>query len=191
MKKKILTLGLVAALSATAAIGGTLAYFSDTAEKTNTFNVGNVDIDVLEPNWEAKGKEDAKNVYPGKILDKDPKVTNVGANPCYVRVSVSNLDQYVAEYGAGAIIAREGGSAKWVDGEDGFYYWTEVLNPNATTETLFDKIVIPTQLKNGASAADIVVHADAIQSEGFTGTILTEAGAVSQELKTWFDGMNN
>ena len=37
MKKKILTLGLVAALSATAAIGGTLAYFTDRADATNTF----------------------------------------------------------------------------------------------------------------------------------------------------------
>ena len=65
MKKKILTLGLVAALSATAAIGGTLAYFTDTAEKVdNVFTVGNVKIQIAEENWNA---ENAKNVYPGQI----------------------------------------------------------------------------------------------------------------------------
>ena len=42
-----MTLSLVVALAATAVIGGTLAYFTDTEEKTNTFTVGNVDITLL------------------------------------------------------------------------------------------------------------------------------------------------
>lgn len=48
MKKKILALCLVVALAATAVIGGTLAYFTDTDAKTNVFVVGNVDIELIE-----------------------------------------------------------------------------------------------------------------------------------------------
>lgn len=42
MKKKILSLCLVVALAATAIIGGTLAYFTDTDNATNTFTTANV-----------------------------------------------------------------------------------------------------------------------------------------------------
>ena len=46
MKKKILTICLVVALLATA-VGGTLAYFTDTDAQKNTFTTGNVAIDLL------------------------------------------------------------------------------------------------------------------------------------------------
>ena len=48
MKKKIFALCLVVALAATAVIGGTLAYFTDTDAETNVFVVGNIDIDLIE-----------------------------------------------------------------------------------------------------------------------------------------------
>ncbi|MBO5347613.1 MAG: hypothetical protein J6A45_05725, partial [Lachnospiraceae bacterium] len=43
-KKKLLALCLCVAMGATAIAGGTLAYFTDTDEKTNTFVAGNVEI---------------------------------------------------------------------------------------------------------------------------------------------------
>ena len=48
MKKKILALCLCVALAATAIVGASLAYFTDTDEATNTFAVGNVSIDLIE-----------------------------------------------------------------------------------------------------------------------------------------------
>ena len=48
MKKKILAIGLVVAMAATAVVGGTLAYFTDTDQKTNTFTAGGVKIDLIE-----------------------------------------------------------------------------------------------------------------------------------------------
>ena len=44
MKKKILTLSLAACLAATAIIGGTMAYFTDSDVATNVMAVGNVQI---------------------------------------------------------------------------------------------------------------------------------------------------
>lgn len=48
MKKKIIALCLVVALALTAVVSGSLAYFTDTDAKTNTFTVGNVKIKLLE-----------------------------------------------------------------------------------------------------------------------------------------------
>lgn len=55
MKKKILTLCLVVALAATAIVGGTLAYFTDTDTETNTFTAGGVKIDLIEQQVNKEG----------------------------------------------------------------------------------------------------------------------------------------
>ena len=95
MKKKIVSLVLVAALAFTALVGTTLAYFTDKTEAAkNTFTVGNVDIKLEEPAWTASGEKDAPEVYPGEALAKDPTVTNIGNNPCFVRVKVTGLNQF-------------------------------------------------------------------------------------------------
>ncbi len=50
MKKKMMALVLCVALVAVAAVGATMAYFTDTKTAENTFTVGNVKIDLLESN---------------------------------------------------------------------------------------------------------------------------------------------
>ena len=56
MKKKIIAVCLIVALAATAVIGGTLAYFTDTKEATNTFTVGGVKIELIEQQSSEDGK---------------------------------------------------------------------------------------------------------------------------------------
>ena len=167
MKKKIVTVCLAAALMVTALIGGSLAYFTDEETKDNTFTVGNVDIVLDEPDWNGP----IKDAYPGQVLGKDPNVTNIGANPCYVRIKVTGLDCLKP---AGDIIYRvKNGAAgsidsKWIAGNDGYFYYTEILEPGKTTTDLFDEIVIPTSVTNGYNGNyDVVVKAEAIQSQGF------------------------
>lgn len=58
MKKKIITLCLVLALALTAIGGATLAYFTDTAERTNTFAAGGVAIDLIEQERGENGLQD-------------------------------------------------------------------------------------------------------------------------------------
>ena len=67
MKKKLLAMCLVVALAATAIIGGTLAYFTDTDKETNTFTAGGVKIDLIEQ----QGNEDGTGLVDyvdGKTL---------------------------------------------------------------------------------------------------------------------------
>ena len=68
MKKKILALCLVVALAATAVIGGTLAYFTDTDEATNTFTVGGVKIDLIEQQGNEDGTDLVAYVQEDKLL---------------------------------------------------------------------------------------------------------------------------
>ena len=91
MKKKIISLCLVIALVATAIAGATLAYFTDTDDATNTFTVGNVDIELEEPSWDP---EDKHNIMPGAYFPKDPTITVAAdSEDCYVFLDVT-LNKY-------------------------------------------------------------------------------------------------
>ena len=83
-KKKIVALIMVAALAMTTLIGGTLAYFTDEDEATNTFTMGNVKIELEE----TFDKENAELV-PGVDIQKEVKVKNTGHNDAYVRVHIA------------------------------------------------------------------------------------------------------
>ena len=48
MKKKILSIALVVCIAITAIAGATIAYLTDDDEATNTFTVGNVQIELVE-----------------------------------------------------------------------------------------------------------------------------------------------
>lgn len=62
MKKKLLALTLVVILALTAVIGGTLAYFTDNDQATNTFTVGKVDLTLTE---DVGTNEDHPDWLPG------------------------------------------------------------------------------------------------------------------------------
>lgn len=55
MKKKLVAISLVVAMLAVAVIGGSLAYFTDTDNATNTFTAGGVKIDLIEQQVNKEG----------------------------------------------------------------------------------------------------------------------------------------
>lgn len=88
MKKKILALALVVVLAVTAVTGATLAYFTDEDDATNTFTMGNVEIDLKE-------NYTPSTLVPGLDINKDVWVENVGTEEAYVRVHMAfpaNMD---------------------------------------------------------------------------------------------------
>ena len=114
MKKKILTICLIVALAATAIIGGTLAYFTDTDKATNTFTAGGVKIQLIEQQRNADSSalvpfENGKNLMPivgsaqgeqetvdgvklptaENYVDKIMTIKNTGASAAYVRIFVA------------------------------------------------------------------------------------------------------
>lgn len=91
MKKKITLVATSVLLVAALVIGGTLAYFTDTETKTNTFTVGNVDITLTEPNW----KNDNAKLIPGRVIAKDPTITlKSGSERAYTFMKVELSDDF-------------------------------------------------------------------------------------------------
>ena len=94
-KRNLLAAGVIlcALLSG---IGTTMAYFTESAQETNVFTTGDLDIGLKEPEWDPKDN-DGKNMYPGYTVYKNPTVKNItsdknGEEPCYVRMIVDILD---------------------------------------------------------------------------------------------------
>lgn len=187
-KKKIVSLCLAAVLVVMAIAGATVAYFTDTDKADNTFTVGNVKIDLTEPNWESSGSVDAPDVYPGEPLAKDPTVTNSGKNPCFVRIKVENLKQfddkgditYRTDYVAGKL------GENWVLHTDGYFYYTKVLEVGATTDALFDQIVMPTGLTGNEDTQPITVTAQAVQAQGAKPSFTAVQDMTVEEIAAWF-----
>ncbi len=186
-KKKIVSLCLAAVLVVMAVAGATVAYFTDTDSKDNTFTVGNVDITLTEPSWNTNGQE-SDDVYPGEPLKKDPTVENVGKNPCFVRIKVENLDQFdqkgMITYRTDYVTGKLG--TDWVLHTDGYFYYTKVLAVGETTDALFDQIVMPTGLTGGEAAKDIVVTAQAVQAQGAKASFAAVETMTVAEIAQWF-----
>ncbi len=96
MKKKIITSCLVVALLVLGIAGASLAYFTDTDAKDNTFTVGNVDIQLNEQQTSDDGLvafEQNKQLKPGtskdgNALSKIVTVKNTGKNDAWVWVEL-------------------------------------------------------------------------------------------------------
>ena len=125
MKKKITAIFLCVALVAIAIVGASLAYFTDTADATNTFTVGNVAIDLIEKERDGKGGTQDftqnKKLYPivgsaqdekdalgmpvaKNYVDKMVTIENTGSEKAYIRAYFaipSALDDGYETFNAG------------------------------------------------------------------------------------------
>ena len=98
MKKKLLAFAMVFALAAVAVVGGSLAYFTDTDTKDNTFTTGNVDIELIE-NFGDNNPDTPEKLLPatgsaqaGTLkngVTKEVSVKNTGSEDAYVRVHIA------------------------------------------------------------------------------------------------------
>lgn len=184
-KKKILSVALAASLAAVAVVSSSLAYFTDTDQKDNVFTVGNVDITLTEPNWDAEGKEEAEDMYPGEAVAKDPTVTNDGANPAFVRIKVEWPDTPKVTYRTDYVDNKLGEG--WVEADDGYFYYTKPLEIGKSTDALFDQIVLSTETTNGYDGSyDIVVTAEAVQAQGAKPSYDDVKNMTVEEIAAWF-----
>ncbi len=180
------------ALLALLFIGGTVAYFTDTDSATNTFTLGNVDIELIEPNWDSTGAAAAaQNILPGAVIAKDPKVQNVGTSDAYVFIKVkepcyATTKAFTYTVNSGWVVVGTAGacSGTGVNTIETVYAYggsnMTTLVSNTTTTALFDNVTLNTALDNAAVTAlsgatdnqgkQIVVTAYAIQKDNLSDT---------------------
>lgn len=168
MKKRIVTIALVVALVAIAAVG-TLAYFTDTDNATNTFTVGNVEIKLIEEERDGNGGTKAftqnKKLYPivgsaqgdkdeygmptaKNYVDKMVTIQNTGSEKAYIRAYFaipSALDDGYETFNAGMNVLHfnfgnkvENGVVTSTEGVE--WIWTHGSKWNYFETTLSDGI---------------------------------------------------
>jgi predicted ribosomally synthesized peptide with SipW-like signal peptide len=98
MNKKIIASLVTILVVGAAAIGGTIAYFSDVEVSTgNTFTAGTIDIAVDNENpWVSSGDYTFADMKPGQIEYSNFTIKNVGTNPVNVVKKVA-LDSTFTE----------------------------------------------------------------------------------------------
>ena len=143
-KRSLFTMLAALCLVGVIMVGATLAYLTDkTDDVVNTFTVGNVDIDLTEPNWDP---DDAKDLEPGAEVAKDPTVTN-NKNDAYVAVTVDGMTEMAAAGFSATVnenwvlVDADGVPVANWDGSlvDGIYAYTKsALTKGESTNPLFD-----------------------------------------------------
>ena len=147
-----------AALIGVLAAGGTLAYlFTDTKPVPNAFEPSEVTCAVVEPEYTTDEKTDVR-------------VRNTGDVDAYIRAEIivnwtdesGNIFGKPVEEGDYTIELGSG----WVEGSDGFWYWTQLVEPGKETGDLI------TSLKQDVDAVaptgcylSVDILSSAIQSE--------------------------
>lgn len=134
--KKVLALALALVLIVGATVAGTVAWLMDKTENvTNTFTVGNINIDLKEHELDSENNtllegsanevtsEDEYKILPGTSQPKDPFVTiEKDSEDCYVFVQIKEVNNYDPKYIDWAI----------ADG----WTWLETTNAN-TDNTIY------------------------------------------------------
>ena len=193
--ERVLMILLVAVVLIGCAVGGTIAYFTDTTDPiTNTFTVGEIgNLELTETTANNPSIYDGKYVIvPGVAITKDPTITytpaktgndkelNVGA---YIFVEVSGgswikdaTDNYMFSVNDGAMTWTVN-STDWTHLQGNIYYHVVEANTDAVFTSKFitgDSIAVDgVKVTNANIAAvntaanDLVFTAYAIQKEGF------------------------
>lgn len=86
-KKALATIG-ACALAGTMLVGGTLAYLTDTEKTTNTFTVGNITVDLEEPNYPGNGSDETRDLVSLQEVPKDPQMHNTGKDSAVMFMQV-------------------------------------------------------------------------------------------------------
>ena len=180
MKKTLITI-LATVLVCCCMIGGTLAWLLDqTQTVTNTFTVGNVNIQLTEDNYADPSnpldatdtaKDQSFKMIPGSKIDKKAEVTVLaGSEACYVYVKIAEND-------TGNVIdwtIADGWTA--LDGVTGVYYRTQGdLSSDGSVDATYsvfkdDQVTVSGDLlQSDTSNPTIAITAYAIQSAN-TGT---------------------
>lgn len=148
-RKLILTIISIILILGIAA-GATLAILSERSKGvSNSFSVAEYDVET---------KEDFEQ---GDMVKKDVYVKNDSSSGAYIRAAISvtwqnaNGDVYPAAPVLGTDYTLTRSSTGWLDGKDGYYYWTSPVASGSKTENLIDEC-----RTNGTAPEGYVLHVE-------------------------------
>lgn len=195
-KKALLTMSVVLLLLV--AVGTTLAYiFTKTDPVVNTFTPSNVSCAVVENNADAENT--GKIVHTGNTKN-NVQIRNTGNTDAYIRVAV--VVNWMSENGSKVWATKPVKSIDgtdgdytitynlkdngWIDGGDGYYYYTQPVAKSDLTDILITSATQLTQkgpvgTDNTQYYLSIEIVASAIQSNGMGATSAKDAWTRAQQ----------
>ncbi len=168
MKKKLFVLSLMAMLVAICSFG-TAAYYSAQDTAHNVITMGNVNIAIYEWADEEKTIEfsDVGGVLPSQSVTKVVEIKNTGSNDAWIRVRIEkNITLKTGEEGDADYLLVNINSPIWIDGGDGYYYYSKKLSEEENTEPIFTKVDFSKDMDNEYvdAVCSVDVYAEAVQS---------------------------
>ena len=137
MKKKITALFLCVALAAIAIVGASLAYFTDTKSATNTFTVGNVQINLIESTYHRTGSDNAGDE---SVPDPTTKAAGMEFVPegwtvftdDEIKTDAEKYSEYIGERGKNMVPGRNFAKCPYVvnTGDNDAYVRIRVMAPH-------------------------------------------------------------
>lgn len=172
--RRILIGGLLVMAIVSLTVAVTVAYLSDQKQVTNTFTIGDVEIELLPKPPAANTPIAGGELQLNETAQLQPHVANIGPNDCFVKVEVTISDTDLLPY-----ITLTQQSSDWDSiATTDFYttgqatlYYIKVL-PKAldgsptTTANIFDSILLKdSYLEKISSNLEIGIKATAIQTQ--------------------------
>ena len=184
MRRKVALTAAAVAMVGTLAVGGTLAWFTDTETATNVVTTGNVDIAWYEygPYDEAfqkitKGNpgitfgegENEEPVTPGATLKKEAKVGNIGKNSALIRAKIKYVAADGTELESSDITVKLTENSGWFE-QSGYYYYENIVNPGTNdnpsyTNTIIDALEVSDNASADLDGIQVVLEAEAVQAD--------------------------
>lgn len=167
MRRKKLKIALIALAAAlvTLLTQPTLAFYSVLGDATNVITSGEIACKIVERMGSGEFPAEGVFVMPGSIVSKTVSVKNIGGNPFWLRVKLKNaVDDTTL---SADVLELDINSTEWIDGNDGYYYYHRVLQPDEETEKLFSQVKIAGNADNRyiGKTVRLTVCAYAVQSE--------------------------
>lgn len=146
MKKQVkIGLGAAAlALAAALCAGGTLAGWRTSSTVTNHISTATVQ-GIVEEKY-----EQGQTITPGQTVEKCVWVKNTGTASSLVRakVVIDWDDETAADMDATDCVFPAYNTADWTQGEDGYWYYNDIVEQNQCSTALFESFTVSPNLTN-------------------------------------------
>ncbi|MDO5040362.1 hypothetical protein [Clostridium sp.] len=136
-----------------------IGWFTDSDQVTNNFNLATIDINTDESFTPAEN-------WNGDKYEKIVKVKNESTANALIRISINprwvdeNENPWVGDINF--IQLNFSDSNKWMNGNDGYYYYNEILPKGETTDEILNSVQlnIPQNLKERYKGKTVIIDVD-------------------------------
>lgn len=185
---------LISVVLLVASVIGIYAFYASKDGITNTFKVGEVNIEVDE-------EFTSPDNWNGGEVKKEVKIENLSTVDAFIRVAI--VPRWVDENGkdwAGDtsfvkinyinIVKANAESEGWVDGKDGYYYYNQKMAPtDKTTQQIISSVSANIPDKDRYSGKKLIVDVKAEAVQAANGAYKVSWTTAPEEIKAMLENL--